>query len=149
MGKKRKITCLERAVAQIVKEYGFKYRFRNRHDSLRPHRKVWGYLYDRSPLDAETATEIVAILRDACPSCHFMHSGFDEDGRSIKIGDDEPTSGGYNFTPKKLGEGRSASVLFVPDSTDVGQWQPEPMANLILSVDRPSLWQRIKGRWPW
>ena len=65
-------------MAQIVEEYGFEYS--GQMPGYMAWRQKWvgSKLYSRAPVDAVTAREIVAILREACPSCQYLHSGYDD-----------------------------------------------------------------------
>ncbi|MCH8978685.1 MAG: hypothetical protein IH945_05515 [Armatimonadetes bacterium] len=140
---------VERAVAQIIEEYGFEFRSEVAGFSPGPKRWVASKGYSRAPMSEETASEIVAILRDAWPSCSYDHTGYDKDLVAGTTGDD-PWIDVHVFLPQERDGGSTASILFYPDDKGYGIPGAEPTATISVSTfDRPSLWQRIKGLWPW
>ena len=133
---------IKRAVAQIVEEYGFELHARA------PGRRL-ADRYSTAPVDEETADEIVAILREGCPSLDdrsFLlldrHPGLVPDfGHPVEV---------HFFVAEEQHGHRTVRIKFNP--AHGGLWLPgyEPGASLVVhKFDRPSLWQRIKGLWPW
>ena len=141
---------VERAVAQIVEEYGFEYQ--GRADSWFDKSKgiLTGDEYRSPAIGTEQADGIVAILRDACPSWQYEHSAFDEDLQHITATDGDPTIELHTFTSTEPRGGIIAIIGFVPDDDGMASAGADHTAVLSLNIfDRPGLWQRIKGLWPW
>lgn len=127
---------IEHAVEFIAEKYDFQFE-RESFGGSGSQGHVY-YTYSRKSVDAETSEEIVAIIREACPSWKLKHSVFDL-GREA-----------YSFTPPKRHTGSLTQVLFNPDDKGRGVPDREPESLLSIAKDnRPSLWERIKGMWPW
>lgn len=139
---------IERAIAQIVAEYGFE---RPDHLPGRRGKQLSNPLidvYSSAPIEAETAADIWARLRDVCPSWENYYS-LVYDHRS-------PHNLGYisfevqNCIAPEQYDGRIAVIGFTADTNPAGIQEFEPRAFLILYKQvRPSPWERIKGIWPW
>ena len=137
---------IERAMARIVEEYGFEFQ-----------EQVPGYFhpgsgesYSRTPVSAEMASEIVAILREALPSCEYRHFVYDEDDARVTRSGGDPWREAHQFAPTEQLRGRTEVLVFVPDDKGRIGHQDEPHAYIdAYKSDRPDLWQRIKGLWPW
>ena len=138
---------IERAVAQIVEEYGFELKFQGPIDLGFPRGMPINKTYLRAPVSAETASAIVTILRDACPSCKYDHMVIDGDILPDNFSGPIET---HNFRPEDQDGGLFAGIAFNPNNRGHGRPDTEPTASVSLSMfDRPSLWQRVKQMWPW
>ncbi|MCH8980341.1 MAG: hypothetical protein IH945_14045 [Armatimonadetes bacterium] len=135
---------IERAVAQIVEEYGFELQGQMPGYVGPP---LGGGAYSRAPVSAETEDEIVAILRGACPSCDY--------NLRVTAANNIHTTGEQTVVEHVIfrldqGDGLSDGLVFAPDNKDGGLLGAGPGAILlVIKFERPSLWQRIKGLWPW
>ena len=140
---------IERAVAQIVEEYGFEFQTEVAEFSPGLQARITSIGYSRAPMSEESADEIVAILRDAWPSCRYDHTGYDKDIVSVPRGVD-PWIDVHLFLSQERDGVSTASILFHPDNKGFGQPNIEPTAAIsVNTLDKPSLWQRIKGLWTW
>ena len=132
---------IERAVAQIVEDYGFELQSQTS-GYFGPQTSFIGHTYSRAPVGAETASEIAAILREACPSCKHDILVTTRDG--------DPWMEWFNILTEEQGGQWANRVSFQPDNQGFGLPEIEPYSSLELyNLVRPSLWQRIKGLWPW
>ena len=143
---------IERAVAHIVEEYGFEVVYQLHEPiGLSPATVGTVRYFQRAPMGAKEEAEIVAVLRDACPSCKYERTAYDEDHVPVELTVIDPWMKGHKFSPKDLVGGVGyAGVTYIPDDRGYELPEFEPSASLVLvKMDRPSLWQRIKGLWPW
>ena len=138
---------VERAVAQIVEEYGFELKFQGPIDLGLPRGSPISKTYSRAPVSAEKASAIVAMLRSACPSCKYDHMVIDGDILPDNFSGPIET---HNFRPQDQDGGLIAAIAFNPNNRGHGRPENEPEATFHVSkFDRPSLWLRIRGLWPW
>ena len=132
---------IERAVAQIVEEHGFEVQDERRGAFDKPSRMVRYVLFNRMPLDVDTASEIVASLNTACPSWKHDYS-------TSNVGN--PNQETHHFSRLDQYEGRVSSVVFVYDYEAPEGTGVKPIAGIVLyGTIKLSLWQRIKRMWPW
>ena len=100
-------------------------------------------------MGAESASEIVALFREACPSCKESYLGYDKHRKPFNESGGEPWAEIHNFDPKAQDGGQVFGVSFIPDSKGLVGPNGEPEASIaVFRFERPSLWQRIKGLWP-
>ena len=142
---------MERAVAQIVQEYGFEPQNPPRWSGFELARPGSVTEFRRAPVSAETAGEIVDFIRGACPSLDYKHSFLEGDYMPATMGDGDPWPDVHKFSRKELGGGVGLAVVtFIPDNGGYGIPEFERTARLgLVKMDGSSLWQRIKGLWPW
>ena len=135
---------MERAVAQIVEEYGFE-----------PQAKLPDYIgpglrgksYSRAPVSAQAEREIVAILREACPSYEYEHRNV---GSYNSPAPGEPLTKTHVFFRAGQRRGMPQGVVFYPDNKGYAEPGAVPAADLaVVHIPAATLWQRIKGLWPW
>ena len=137
---------MERAVAQIVDDYGFVARDYPWYDFSSLVRDSSIELYSRESTDAETEDEIVARLRAACPSWEYS-SRADLKYFTIVRFLFGPIGQDYSFISPERNRGSVVGVYFAPVA---GGQSREHQAFLgLIKQDKPSLWERIKGMWPW
>ena len=137
---------LERAVAEIVEEYGFEIQPQQPGHFASPSHVI---TYARAPVDTEIAEEIVALLRDACPMHKYVHVVLDENFLGVAAFGGDPWLKTHRFTPPTHDGGGTIEVFFIPDDHRSGIGDPPMSAILVLVESRPSLRQRIRGLWPW
>ena len=141
---------IERAVAQIVEEYGFELEGRVPGSLVLQQKLVIVVVYMRAPVETETADEIVTILRAACPSWEHEVRVYDEDHVPVTTSSGDPWTEVHEFRPAEQYSGRVAGVGFSPDNKGFGKPEIQPSASIsLLRLYRPSLWEKIKGMWPW
>ncbi len=133
-------------MAQIVEKYGFEVQ----DQTGTPSKDVITEVYSRAPVDAATASEIVAILREGCPSCAYANGVFDEDDLPVTAGGGGPSWEAHGFSQDLRDGGFTEGVSFIPDfKGQVRPWTAPGASLIVFKFVRPSLWQRIEARWPW
>ena len=140
---------MERAVAQIVEEYGFEYRSQDpRTFAFSIERKY--ILRRRESVDVETSDEIVAILRDACPSWEYKVQAYDFLFQPVTETSDYVWQVSHRFTREDEKVDKIASIEFTTVNTTYMITDFKTAASLSLYKNRTfGLWQRIKGMGPW
>ena len=142
---------INRAVAQIVDEYGFELDAQLPSYSKNPHRSFVRDRYVRPPLGAESADEIAEILLRACPSCEYEHRVDDDDRLLFVASGVEPLREVHYYRTEEARGGMTARIHFVPDVSGFGIPQVEPSAHLnVFNYEKPpGLWDRLKATWLW
>ena len=139
----------ERAVAQIVEEYGFEY-YDGSLTEVMWFDDDYEVMYSRAPMDSDTADEIVEKLRAACPWWKYSYDACDKDFRPVVKNGGEPWREIHGFYLQSEISGYwNTRIQFTPYNKFVFE-NEEPIAVIdVIWYPRPSLWQRIKGLWPW
>ena len=132
---------LERAVAQIVEEYGLELQSELPGYFNNPRREFTKYRFTGSPISAEETEEIVAILRSASDSGRYERTVIPSGSvllvqvHNVFIREQD------SWNPK---------IKFTPYTVDASQTDSVPEATLILfDFEEPSLLERLKELWPW